>query len=185
MAVLVLGPCQAHPVRTGNHHLQLRQSSRWKWTGHNYARFCRQHLRHIGGRGKWLWARIQNRHPQYFQSPIRVLFSPGSRRWTRSDWQSRSGLCWNIYGTTQALVDDGTVFKLTTAGVETLLHSFNGNDGITPDSLTAAAHGDLYGTTDGGELITGYVIQAVRKRRFVEYALQFLRFVSLQGWKRP
>ncbi len=56
----------------------------------------------------------------------------------------------NIYGTTQALVDDGTVFKLTTAGVETVLHSFNGNDGITPDSLTAAAHGDLYGTTDGG-----------------------------------
>jgi uncharacterized repeat protein (TIGR03803 family) len=61
----------------------------------------------------------------------------------------------NFYGTTQygGTHNDGTVFKLTPAGVLTRLHSFEGNDGIYPGfggSLFEAANGTLYGTTSTG-----------------------------------
>jgi uncharacterized repeat protein (TIGR03803 family) len=59
----------------------------------------------------------------------------------------------NFYGTTYygGTYNDGTVFKLTPAGVLTTLHSFDGKDGNYPlGPLFEAANGTLYGTTSAG-----------------------------------
>jgi uncharacterized repeat protein (TIGR03803 family) len=57
----------------------------------------------------------------------------------------------NFYGTTEfgGVYGQGTVFKVTPAGVETILYSFSGGaDGGNPmDGLTMDATGNLYGTT--------------------------------------
>jgi uncharacterized repeat protein (TIGR03803 family) len=44
----------------------------------------------------------------------------------------------------------GTVFKLNTSGVETVLHTFRGTDGAVPGGLIQDAAGNFYGTTGGG-----------------------------------
>lgn len=60
----------------------------------------------------------------------------------------------NLYGTTEAggLGGSGTVFKITLAGVETVLYSFEGGyDGSFPVAgLIQATDGNFYGTTQGG-----------------------------------
>jgi uncharacterized repeat protein (TIGR03803 family) len=61
----------------------------------------------------------------------------------------------NFYGTTSqggaANGISGTVFKITTAGKLTTLHSFDGTDGARPNApLIQAANGALYGTTQNG-----------------------------------
>ena len=60
----------------------------------------------------------------------------------------------NLYGTTSSggAYSAGTVFELTPAGTETVLHSFaGGSDGENPEAgLTRDAQGNLYGTTVGG-----------------------------------
>lgn len=59
----------------------------------------------------------------------------------------------HLYGTTTqgGTHDAGTVFKITTDGVFTSLHSFNGVSGRTPlGRLVQGADGNLYGTTLGG-----------------------------------
>ncbi len=70
----------------------------------------------------------------------------------------------NLYGTTSGggtSYSDGTVFQLTTAGVETVLHDFNDgsvtDDGITPTAaLVQGVDGNFYGTTfHGGSTATG------------------------------
>jgi len=56
----------------------------------------------------------------------------------------------NLYGTTYfgGANNDGTIFKITPAGVLTTLHSFNGTDGANPlGALTQGNDGNLYGTT--------------------------------------
>jgi uncharacterized repeat protein (TIGR03803 family) len=61
----------------------------------------------------------------------------------------------NFYGTTYlgGASGEGTVFKITPAGVETVLYSFNGGacgDDINPAvSLTQGSDGNFYGTTSG------------------------------------
>jgi uncharacterized repeat protein (TIGR03803 family) len=60
-----------------------------------------------------------------------------------------------LYGTTyyggSADRDDGTVFKVSTAGALTVIHSFGGgNDGKNPDAGLTNAGGVLYGTTYAG-----------------------------------
>ena len=71
----------------------------------------------------------------------------------------------NFYGTTPTggLYDLGTAYRITPAGVLTVLHSFgNGTDGISPyANLIQATDGNFYGTTDeggGGNLGTVYVM---------------------------
>ena len=65
--------------------------------------------------------------------------------------QGRDG---NLYGTTSMGGDKGrgTVFKITTAGVETVLHSFAGGaDGKGPNGrLIQGPDGNLYGMTSAG-----------------------------------
>jgi len=62
----------------------------------------------------------------------------------------------NLYGTTSGgagAYGDGTVFKLTPNGTETVLHAFTGepDDGSTPMAqLIMDAQGNFYGTTNGG-----------------------------------
>ncbi len=70
----------------------------------------------------------------------------------------------NMYGTTfyGGSTDTGTVFKITPAGNETLLHSFGtGTDGQLPQAgLIQDASGTLYGTTiNGGANNTGTVFK--------------------------
>ena len=67
-----------------------------------------------------------------------------------------------FYGTTYAggigtSTTDGTVFKLTPSGQETVLHTFTANpDGSEPTGDLVAYAGNLYGTTDsGGSYNTG------------------------------
>ena len=64
------------------------------------------------------------------------------------------GVDGNFYGTTQygGTANQGTVFRLSTRGKLTLLHSFNGtSEGATPlTPLMIAADGKFYGTTSGG-----------------------------------
>ncbi len=58
----------------------------------------------------------------------------------------------NLYGTTYygGTSNDGTVFKLTSAGVLTTLHSFSGADGENPAGGVIAASGVFYGTSQNG-----------------------------------
>lgn len=59
----------------------------------------------------------------------------------------------NLYGTTFSggANNDGTVFKITTSGALTTLHSFAGADGANPvGALTFGKDGNLYGTTFAG-----------------------------------
>ncbi len=59
----------------------------------------------------------------------------------------------DLYGTTWVggANDYGTVFKITTGGTLTTLHSFDNTDGANPDAgLIQATNGDFYGTTPGG-----------------------------------
>ena len=58
----------------------------------------------------------------------------------------------NLYGTTYEGAVSGTVYKVDSAGIETVLYAFTGGtDGNTPVSgLVRDADGSLYGTTFGG-----------------------------------
>lgn len=62
----------------------------------------------------------------------------------------------NLFGTTGygGTYGHGTVYEVTSSGVETVLYSFaGGTDGADPDgALTLDATGNLYGTTYSGEL---------------------------------
>ncbi len=58
-----------------------------------------------------------------------------------------------FFGTTQngGANSDGTVFKVTSTGTETVLHSFaGGSDGATPLAGLVAVGATLYGTTSNG-----------------------------------
>jgi uncharacterized repeat protein (TIGR03803 family) len=58
-----------------------------------------------------------------------------------------------FYGTTSGggTSDNGTVFKVTLAGAETVLHSFtNGKDGSAPEAGLTKVGNELYGTTSAG-----------------------------------
>jgi uncharacterized repeat protein (TIGR03803 family) len=59
----------------------------------------------------------------------------------------------NFYGTTQqgGTPGQGTAFKMDPSGTVTILHSFTGPDGVSPNAaLVQGSDGNLYGTTSGG-----------------------------------
>ena len=74
----------------------------------------------------------------------------------------------NFYGMTSVggAINAGTVFKITPAGTESVLHSFGSfaGDGRSPGgNLIQASDGNLYGVTDqGGAYNLGTVIQIIR-----------------------
>ena len=103
----------------------------------------------------------------YGNGTVFKLSPNGSRGWTETVLHSfgagtdgeqlYTGLIFdaagNLYGTTSGggTYGNGTVFELTPAGTETLLHSFNGTDGWLPSAgLIFDAAGNLYGTTTYG-----------------------------------
>jgi uncharacterized repeat protein (TIGR03803 family) len=68
----------------------------------------------------------------------------------------------NLYGTTAygGAFGDGTVFKVSLIGIETVLHSFSGTDGAVPSAgLVRDREGNLYGTTQNGGASYGTVFQ--------------------------
>jgi uncharacterized repeat protein (TIGR03803 family) len=68
----------------------------------------------------------------------------------------------DFYSTTDAggTAGYGTVFKITSAGVETVLHSFQGGaDGFYPGALLQASDGNFYGTAGGGAFMFGTIFQ--------------------------
>jgi uncharacterized repeat protein (TIGR03803 family) len=69
----------------------------------------------------------------------------------------------NFYGTTYVggAHGDGTVFEVTPAGVESVLHTFAGSDGNNPEAgLIEDAGGNFFGaTTNGGSLGYGTVFK--------------------------
>lgn len=59
----------------------------------------------------------------------------------------------NLYGVTGGggtAGGYGTVFKMTTTGTLTTLHSFDLTDGAGPEGVVQASDGNFYGTTNGG-----------------------------------
>ncbi len=71
----------------------------------------------------------------------------------------------SLYGTTESggTGGHGTVFRITTAGELTTLHSFSGEDGSHPQSGLAWGKGHtLYGTTAGGGVTDNGVIFKLR-----------------------
>ncbi len=75
----------------------------------------------------------------------------------------------NLYGTTTVggigcHFGCGVVFKLDTAGTETVLHTFRGGDGANPaTALIRDSAGDLYGTTPNGGSSNAGVVFKVNK----------------------
>jgi uncharacterized repeat protein (TIGR03803 family) len=74
----------------------------------------------------------------------------------------------NLYGTTEVggAYGDGTVFKLTPKGIETVLHSFGSSatDGRYPPAGLVDESGNLYGTTfNGGANAAGTVFKVTPK----------------------
>jgi uncharacterized repeat protein (TIGR03803 family) len=69
----------------------------------------------------------------------------------------------NLYGTTYygGTAGLGTIFKIDTAGNETMLHSFAGTDGAYPNGpLIIDATGNLYGVTyQGGSSLVGTLFE--------------------------
>jgi len=76
----------------------------------------------------------------------------------------------NFYGTTQlgGLYSgcnqpgqtNGTIFKITPAGVLTTLHSFSGSDGAFPNGLVQGTDGNFYGTTQQCGANSAHLINA-------------------------
>jgi len=85
---------------------------------------------------------------------VTTLFSFSGTNGTAPVGPVTQGTDGNLYGTTSAGGDasgDGVVFKLTTAGKITILHTFNGADGSTPlGGLVQASDGNFYGVTSAG-----------------------------------
>ena len=87
----------------------------------------------------------------------------------------------NLYGTTELGGQNaaGTVFELSAKGVFTVLHDFNGTDGIFPQSLARDSNGTLYGTT----FQSGYpgTVFKLAKGNGSKYTLSTL-YSSLGAW---
>jgi uncharacterized repeat protein (TIGR03803 family) len=68
----------------------------------------------------------------------------------------------DLYGTSYygGTFGYGTVFKVSMAGKETVLHNFNGADGANPFAgLIRDARGNIYGTTYGDQVPYGTVFE--------------------------
>src|SRR5579863_226662 len=88
-------------------------------------------------------------------SSYRVVYRFGGSPDGRAPQASLLNVSSTLYGTTNAggkfFAGDGTVFRVTTAGTEKVMHSFgNGADGAFPSTSLIDVGGTLYGTTEAG-----------------------------------
>jgi uncharacterized repeat protein (TIGR03803 family)/YD repeat-containing protein len=68
----------------------------------------------------------------------------------------------NFYGTNYrgGTTDQGNIFRVAPDGTLTVLHSFNGTDGLKPNELIQAQDGNFYGTTkEGGTYGNGTIFR--------------------------
>ena len=94
----------------------------------------------------------------------------------------------NFYGTTESggASGDGTVFKMTSAGSLTVVHSFTDGtpDGSHPGgALVQAANGDFYGTTRSGGTSNGGTVFTITPTGAVTVRLSFS--VAVDGDRYP
>lgn len=90
-------------------------------------------------------------HPYRSSSIERVLHSFGTGTDGANPLATLVNVNGSLFGTTQVGGHGfGTVFKISTAGREHVLHRFKGPDGAYPDAGLIAATKMLYGTTGGG-----------------------------------
>jgi uncharacterized repeat protein (TIGR03803 family) len=85
------------------------------------------------------------------------------------------GMDGNLYGLTayggsayetNAALEAGTVFQLTTNGLLTTLCEFGGDHGNSPETLMQASDGNLYGTTYGGGGNNGSIFRLTTNGQF-------------------
>src|SRR5579862_4893648 len=88
----------------------------------------------------------------------------------------------NLYGTTSqgGANNDGTIFRITPAGVLTTLYSFSGSDGANPSSeLVQATNGYLYGTAfQGGANNDGTIFRITPQGTLTT----LYSFSGIDGW---
>jgi uncharacterized repeat protein (TIGR03803 family) len=90
-----------------------------------------------------------------------------------------------LYGTTAAggAHRKGTVFKITTSGTETVLHSFKGNpDGDDPTGSLLNVNGTLYGTTYNGGTTGGGTVFSITTSGTETVLHSFALFGSEDGY---
>jgi uncharacterized repeat protein (TIGR03803 family) len=83
--------------------------------------------------------------------PQFILDSSGNVYGVASEGGSFSGVCGGYHGC-------GVVYKVDPTGKQTILHTFNGADGVYPENFIADASGNMYGTTYTGGLYGGGTI---------------------------
>jgi uncharacterized repeat protein (TIGR03803 family) len=90
----------------------------------------------------------------------------------------------DFYGTTfegGGSNNDGTVFKVTPSGQETIVHAFAGTDGSNPVASLLPYHGMLYGMTDhGGAKNLGTVFKMTPKGKLT--VIHSFTNVPDEGW---
>ena len=94
----------------------------------------------------------------------------------------------NLYGTTYhgGANGQGAVFRITTSGDLTLMHSFSGPDGGQPwAGLIQASDGNLYGTTSGGGPDGGGVVFRMRTSGSLTVLLSFAGQTPARGGFQP
>jgi uncharacterized repeat protein (TIGR03803 family)/YD repeat-containing protein len=75
----------------------------------------------------------------------------------------------NFYGTNYqgGTTDQGNIFRVAPDGTLTILHSFNGTDGLKPNELIQAKDGNFYGTTkEGGAYGNGTIFRVTANGTF-------------------
>jgi uncharacterized repeat protein (TIGR03803 family) len=105
-----------------------------------------------GGSGKY-WGTVFKVDPLGNESVLYSFTGPGGDGWGPRDGLVQDSKS-NLYGSTPngGTSGDGTVFKVTLTGEETVLYSFTGGvDGAGPSGLTRPdSNGRVYGTTPYG-----------------------------------
>ncbi len=110
----------------------------------SYARIA-----HADGGSSWTLPEAKSKAPSY-----RIVYNFGAAPDGEDPAAGLIDVDGTLYGTTAyggANGYDGTVFRITTAGTEQVLHSFgHGSDGVFPVADLINVNGTLYGTTNAG-----------------------------------
>jgi uncharacterized protein (TIGR03437 family) len=100
----------------------------------------------------------------------------------------------NFYGTTTSggsgvdttsnrLTGNGTVFKITSAGVFTTIYTFKGTDGAFPSGIIQGSDGNFYGTTTEGGVGGGGIVFRLTAGGKLDTLLSFP--IQMDGFSTP